>query len=467
MSAFAMPGRSRPLAVVALAALGLAASMTGSAGAAPVRQDPEPEYVPCDPQGDRTMSPRWVEETGEITVETQYDYSCFSGIKPINFVLVVENTMPGEGGSPYDLLRNLKTGLSRFVSVTNYDNGTQGSMTLVGDQYTVRVPLQGGRDGKEALMNAIELISLKPVGNSAGFGQAIRDAIGRLPTNVEDQFENWVIVFDRGAPETTGSNPEPPVTRDEACTLAVAQKVNMIVVGHQDSGFRMVRCATRGYYASTGAKAPDLPELFDRVADRVLRGKQADTSEYVDYIDEDFVEFVNGSGQPRDPDRVLGSEIAWSTKDDKKPPSGLFYRYKLKAHRDTGLLPYIGDVTIDPLILMNWKDSSPSDEVMLPNPHVCIYRRGKESDCDGFRFSLTPTAVPGMETPTPTAPPPTTPPPSPTREPATLTPEQPTPTPEAPTDEPPTLTPVPTEEPLPRVLLPALLKQDNQGPAWP
>jgi len=459
---FVYRGLSR-LAVATVGALlvlvALAASLPTHAEKPVAR--PQQDYAPCGLVARRTIEPRVIAEGDTLNVKVTYDYNCIGGLKRINFILVVETTISAQRLSDRGQLQtNLKEGLKNFVNVTNFNNGSCGGLTLVGDEYTNRVPLRCDRDGKEQLLQQIELISLKPLGSSAGFGGAIRDAVGRLPTNVADAAENWLIIFDRGAPETIPGNPEPPVTRPEACTIARRSKVNVAVVGHEDSQGRMISCATRGFYrGSSGSKAPDLPNLFEGLADAVLRGKQANETEYLDFAYSAYFKYVEGSGKPREPDLQRGNEISWKERAARKPPGGYTIEYQWEAVPDSA--PAITKVSNGGAsIAFVWPDNTFDDWRMDDpenNPEVCIHQKNRRQQCAAFERALTPSPTPLAETPTPTTAPPTNTPVPTTAVPPTLTPEAPTAVPVTNTPPPPSPTPVPG------IYLPALLRTDMLG----
>jgi hypothetical protein len=450
---------------------GLAGSTPpGSVGVVSAQEEPEEQYHPCGVEAKRVIEPRIVEEGGVISVKVHYDYNCISGKKTINFIMLIEATISEQNITDRNGLQlNLKEGLKNFVNKTTFSNGTTGGLTLVGTDHHHRVPLRGGVDGRQDLLDGIESISLKPISSQVGFGAALVDAVGRLPTNVADAAENWVIIFDRGADEVI-NNEEPPVTIADGCKRAVRSKVNVAVVSHQDAPYRFT-CVTRGYARrSSGAKAPDLPQIFDSLADSIVSGKQARETVYQDYAFNDAFAYVEASGRPRDPDDVRGSppyDITWKSKDNTKPPGGFNIDYQWRALTDlTDPVTKIS-VTDFPSILFLWADGS-YDEFTLDdpvnNPEVCVYRKGKmQQDCGNFStYTPTPeaeTPTPEPETPTPTATDvlPTTPP-------TVVVPTNtPVPTTAVPPTVPATYTPVPTPAPLPGLYLPALLRADNLG----
>jgi len=194
--------------VASFAALASAAAPRGSAatGSAPrqATATPIPEGpIPCNPEASRVIEPRVVEVGGEVEVTINYDFTCTGEDRVVNFFLVVENTGL-LGGPRRAALANVKEGLLRFVNAVNYLNGSKGGLTLYAEDYSNRVVLRGGNDGKEALLGAIGRISVEPIGNSAGAGPAIRDATERLPTGAEEsEITNVLFVVDAGAAVTS------------------------------------------------------------------------------------------------------------------------------------------------------------------------------------------------------------------------------------------------------------------------
>lgn len=465
-----MHKRLMRLGISSIAGLIVLAGLAGSTppGSVGVVSAQEEQYHPCGVEARREIEPRIVEEGGVISVKVHYNYNCVSGVKRINFILLVEATISEQNIADRNgLLLSLKDGLKNFVNTTSFTNGTMGGLTLVGEEYTNRVPLRAGREGKDQLLEAIELISLKPIGGAVGFGGALNDAVGRLPTNVEDAAENWVIVFDRGAPEIIAGNPEPPVTIAEACKRATRSKVNVAVVSHQDAPYRF-SCVTRGFARrSSGPRAPDLPKIFEDLADSIVRGKQAKETVYQDYAYNDAFAFVEASGRPRDPDDARGSppyDISWKSKDNTKPPGGFSIDYQWRALTDQ--TDPVTKISVDdfPSILFLWADGTYDDFTLddpVNNPEVCVYRKGKQQqDCGAFvpytptPSGDTPTPEPATPTPTATDVPPTTPPT------AVVPTNTPVPTTAVPPTTPPTNTP---QAPLPGLYLPALLRADNLG----
>ncbi len=437
-----------------IAAVCVLAGLAGSAPLHPARvaASADQQLHPCGVQAKRTIEPRAVEEGGVFNVKVNYDYDCTNKAKRINLILLVETTIDARNIADRNgLLRSLKDGLSSFVHTTDFANGTTGGLTLVGVDYTYRVPLRGDRDGRDALLQAIEGISLKPISGPVGLGAALVDAVGRLPTGVAGAGESWVIIFDRGAPEFV-NNQQPPVTIVDGCNRAVTAGVNIAVVSHEQAPDRFP-CVTRGYARrSSGPSAPDLPTIFGELGKSIVSGPQATETVYRDYVHNDTFSYVDGSGRPRPPDDLRGNppdDISWNNLDSLKPAGGHIIEYQLKTETNVPKPVIKISTTLFPTIKFIWADGNVSDYTLDDpenNPEVCIYRKGKyREDCQALGLPLTPT-------PTPTTPPT----------------DVPTDTPGPITAVPPTATPADTRAAawLPRVFMPALLAQGGFDGPW-
>jgi hypothetical protein len=308
---------SRRLAVMVaamtlLAVFGLVGSASSpapvsaqSATATPIPEGP----IPCDPSANRTIDPRVVEQGGEMEVSIRYTFNCTGEDRRINVFLVIENTSYLRGPRN-QALTNVKEGLLRFVNQVNYLIGSRGGLTLYAENYTNRVTLVGGNEGKQSLLEAIGRISVEPVGNSAGAGAAIRDATGRLPTQAEDPgATNVLFIVDAGAPVTT----QPGITLATACHAAEEAGVHVIVVGLEMAGYRLGGCATSGWARyDPSPDARGFPDIADELAEALVKGQKADTSEILEALSS-AVEMLPGA-QPFEPDNP-------ATRSSRRPSS--------------------------------------------------------------------------------------------------------------------------------------------------
>jgi hypothetical protein len=409
-----------------------------------VTSTPPPEGpIPCDPTASRTINPRVVEAGGEVEVNIRYNFNCTGEDRKINIFLVVENTSY-LGGPRNQALANVRDGLLRFVNQVNYLNGSCGGLTLFAEDYTNRVTLRCGNEGKEALLEAIGRISVEPVGNSAGAGAAIRDATERLPTNVGDSGTNVLLVVDAGAPVVT-----PPLLRiQDACKAAYESKVHVMTVGLENAGYRMGFCATNGWARfDPSPDARGFPAIMDELAEALVKGQQADTSEVLEAL-RSSVTLVPGA-QPFDPDNPYANDFVWSFQGNP-PPSGQTISYKIKLDEEL-IENEIFSPSIESSLSLFYK-SGQFRTLLLPEEEICVYKRGDPSFCAGYP-PATPTPTPTRDSTQPT--------PTDTVEPSV------TPTQDATATDPgPTIVPTVTDTPqgpTTSVYLPATLKQAGFG----
>ncbi|MFQ5459873.1 MAG: hypothetical protein ACE5EL_03675 [Anaerolineae bacterium] len=406
--------------VASFAALAAAAAPRGSAatGSAPrqATATPIPEGpIPCNPEASRVIEPRVVEVGGEAEVTIRYDFTCTGEDRVVNFFLVVENTGL-LGGPRRAALANVKEGLLRFVNAVNYLNGSKGGLTLYAEDYSNRVVLRGGNDGKEALLGAIGRISVEPIGNSAGAGPAIRDATERLPTGAKDsEVTNVLFVVDAGAPVTS----RPLIDLDSACRAAHDAGVHVMVVGLENAGYRMAFCATNGWARwDPSPDARDFAKIADELAEMLVKGKRAGESEVFESL-RSAVSLVPGSSSPKPPDNLFANDYSW-TFPGVLPPGGQEVKYRIKAADNVANEIFSPSLVSE--VTLYYNDQS-TRSLTLDRPEICVHARGDPSFCSGFPPQPTATPSPTLDvTPTATVAATDTPSASPTVDRATNTP---------------------------------------------
>ncbi len=433
------PTSKRLLLVLTIAVLVTGGAIAGSTVLAR-ESNASIQQIPCDPKATRTISPLIVEEGGELTVHVEYTTECTGESPVINFFLLVENTSALRGPRN-QVLNNAKRALQNFVNQVDYSNGSMGGLTLYASTYTNRVTLRGGDDGRDALLQAINLISVQPIGEVAGTTGAIRDCSERLPTG-EEGTNNALFILDSGAQ----LDPNGPTLSDiqSACKAAGTSGIKTYVVGRPTSGNRLcgVDCCTGGFKFSGTEDGSDLPDVFDEFAREIFQGKMAINTEYYDSINSMLFEYVKGSAAPVEPDNLYGSEYSWQF-----PPPGLTPRvieYKVKVVE--GVFNQIAPMSYRSELVLTYQDQT-TMSMPLENPEICVYKKGDPSFCSGAAKTQTaqvPTPTSGAETATPVTPTVTS------TEPPTNTPA---------TQEP-TATLTPTDEPTGyKVYLPSLLNE--------
>jgi hypothetical protein len=432
--------------VVAIGLVGLvsfaAPAAPTSVGAQEPTATPIPEgAIPCDPSASRTISPRVVEAGGEVDVTFRYTFNCTGEDRRINVFLVVENTSYLRGPRS-QALANVKEGLLRFVNQVNYLNGSKGGLTLYAENYSNRVTLVDGPEGKQALLEAIGRISAEPIGNSAGAGPAIRDATGRLPTGEEDpDVTNVLFVVDAGAPVTT----QPGITLATACHAAEEAGVHVMVVGLELARYLMAGCATNGWARyDPSPDANGFPDIADELAEALVKGQKADSAEVLEALSS-AVTMLPGA-QPFEPDNPFANDFSW-TFQGNPPPTGQEVRFRIKitdpeVSNEIFSPSFVSDLTL-------FYNNGTFRILQLPKDDICVYQAGHPEFCDGF--------PPEPETPT------STPTESPTPDGTQATPTATVGTTETPTDTPtddtPSPTPTATDSNVVTIYLPATVKK--------
>jgi len=372
----------------------------------PASPDQNPNPIACNPVLSRVIEPLIVEEGSELSVHVEYNFKCTGEDRKVNFFLVVEGTGALRPGGKLAMLNNVKKALQNFVNQVNYRNGSQGGLTLYADDYSNRVTLRGGEDGREALLGAIGRISPKPVGNAAGAASAVRDTTQRLPTSVEDpDATNVLLIVDAGATLLTAGQKASDLS--DACKSAHQKHVTMILVGLPAADGRMGQygCVSSGWYRGAGASdGSDLPQIFNDIAERLLKGKQANAAEYYDHMNTAF-DYVPGSANPMEPDNFIGTEYSWTF--PPPGPGGQLIEYRVVAKEDQP--EQMTRLSIASRLVLYYLGGG-DDWVDADNPQICIHRVGNPSFCDPYKVTLTPPAptnTPAPDTPTPTESPPT------------------------------------------------------------
>jgi hypothetical protein len=396
------------LGVVFGAAFASASAAPGPRGSGIDRaqQAPQPteapgERIPCNPTYDRTIEPRIVKEGDNLTVRSTYNYECGGGTRKINYFLVIENSQSmRQGAGGREALQNITRGARNFVNQVDYASGSQGGLVLFADVPTFRVPLIGGEEGRKALIEGLEGISIKPIAEASGLGAAIRDATGSLPTGVETDAHNVLIVVDAGAEEVPGST---IVNRPTACNAARQAGVTVVAISFPQAQRRLQSCASSGWFFELNSNlATNAPDIFRNITEGILRGLQMEKVIYSDFLEDGF-DYVVRSGYPRDPDYTVLSEIFWQF-GKTVPPTGQLIEYQLAVEEEVFTAGEPRSVSLWSNLEFGFQQGS-SVPVRMPNPLVCVYKNDP-AECHQFSLTLTPSApvtpsaTPSAQTPT-------------------------------------------------------------------
>jgi len=426
----------------------------------------------CGLTGDRTVSPRVIEERGEVAVEVKYRYQCPTTVRRVHFFLLVENSseLQRSGWEGRRLVEHVREGLRAFVDQFDFAAGSRGGMILYTRTARVASELQD-ESGRQQLINAIENFPANAGNSGAGVGAAINEAMRQLTAApAAGEAMNVLMILQAG-----DSLANPPEDIDAACRAAKDKGATIGLLTLDGVKEPVTTCASEGWTrASPRDDGDDVPDILKQLGAGFARGDQPAKVEYCDNVSQTF-ELVVGSAEPRPPDSEVIGQICW---EDKAPPApdGYTIRYRLRGAPSMSDL--VESTSTEALVRLTFLDSS-STQITVPIPEVCIYRRGQPRFCDTFagRLTQTPLATPQTTATTPV--PPTTM--EPTNTPVATTPPPTEAVTETPVASPPTTeapatatTPATSVPPGWRIYLPALLDKKEigrQGPArqriWP
>lgn len=471
--------RALGAALVALATVLVTASAHDAAQAAPselpqarrLLQAPTPTadpdktyyylggYAPCNLQGKHTVKPPTVQEGKTVTVDVEFTFNCGTEeIKKVDMVLMVENTgslkLNSVNGKQQPL-DNLKLGLSDLARNIDPLNGSRVGLVQYGCDTHPNPPIGVGQDHFDRWRDALQRMSGNLPGGSNP-GTALRESTGQLAALAKpDPFDppGFIVIIDAGGTPCNGAPRPQAADISDACDAAKANKATVALVALRPSQGRLRGCNTPGWYwRSSNDNGTDLPQILGDIKDRIFKGARPNRTAYDVFLNTYLWDYVTGSGIPRDAD-ITFPDLAWEEDLGTRRKATFSYHYELLAREGSAPAPWSSISVPDggipsPLIEFLYNDGS-SDQIVVPDSPLCIYRPNKEAqDCGAFVSQMTATAVAAAATasaPTPTPPTGSVDTPTPSGGPPTDTPIAVPPT-DTPTDVP-TAPPDPTDTP--------------------
>lgn len=411
---------------VVVAALGVGSLAVVSAERA--AQNAVAEDLPCGLTGERVIDPVLVAETGEITVNVRYGYSCPTDTKRVNIFMLIENSreLDRSGWGAREHMSNLREALGLFVDKIDYDTGSKGGMMLYSNRHSTKVELSGGASGKAQLKSAVRSFQVGNGTTANAFGEAIQEASAvMLAEEGSENATNAILFVQSGARVTS-----PSVDIDEACQAAKDAGITIAGIALEGVEEPLASCTSEGWFRTAARdNGEDLLRIIPSLGSGLVSGHQAAFVEYCDGLAQDF-EFVEGSAIPRPPDSSALDTYCWQDMPPA-PTEGYTLTYKIKPKRDTANA--VVATSLDVVIRLTFEDSTWAEEFLDP-PDVCVYKPGEADFCDRFARTLTPPVPTATDVPT-TAPTDVPTEPSPTETPTPGTPTTPEPTDPA-TEEP-------------------------------
>ena len=221
----------------------------------------------------RPVSPDVVAARGVGGLRATTDFTCTAPARQINLVLVVGTGMPGATSAQRSALAsNVKQGLAALVNHFDIANGSQVGLIISHDEYTARIPLRGGPDGFQALVEAIGRISMVREPSVNALGPALAHAGQMLAAaNPGPGVGSEILVVYANAPLTIPGNPGPPMTPLEGCRAAQSRGATVTAIEIGGSTGQIVSCTgTAGHFASSDPEGQDLPERFEAAASQIF-----------------------------------------------------------------------------------------------------------------------------------------------------------------------------------------------------
>ncbi|MEO8084496.1 MAG: vWA domain-containing protein [Ardenticatenales bacterium] len=411
-------------------------------------------YAPCNLRGTHTVTPPTVEEGKNVTIHVEFSFNCGTEeIKKVDMVLMVENTgslkLNNVSGKQQPL-ENLKLGLSNLARNIDPLNGSRVGLVQYGCDTHTNPPIGDSQEHYDRWRDAIQKMSGNLNGGSNP-GTALRASSGQIASlSKPDPYDppSFIVIIDAGGVPCNGAPRPQAADIADACDAAKSNQATVVLVALRPSQGRLRGCNTPGwYFRSSNDNGTDLPQILNDIKDRIFKGARPNRTAYDVFLNTYLWEYMAGTGIPRDAD-ITFPDIAWEEDLGTRRKATFSYQYELRAREGSAPAPWSSISVPDggipsPLIEFLYNDGT-SDQIVIPESPLCIYRPNKEAqDCGAFVSQMTATAVAAAQTasaPTPTPPPTAV---------ETSTPGGPT---ETPTDVPPMETPTDTPTEVPTVM---------------
>ena len=357
-------------------------------------QDP-----PCGFTHSKTANPIMVEVGQDTEIKVKFNYDCGRETTKANVMMTACKAVPPGFNRGVTLAENMRAGMNVLVDKIPFNQGSQAGMVVFDAMAFVRAPLTNNPADRQRLLNEIKTFRIGG-DTCSSVNDAIFEAYKQLPTQIENT-NNFIVLFDSGAPPNT------------ACDASRATNVGVeiAVIQMPVAGGRWCPCSTMGCFTAADDVGSNLPELFEAVTDRIVRGTQINRVEVPEDLDTQLSEMVANSWSKapfqQPPPAFLG--YAWEYASNPHPPQGweLTYRVKIK---DDGAIAPAKDVFYEQggSFLLDTAGGG-IERVVMDRPKLCIARPGQlQADCASWALTQTPAAtatqvVTGTDTPTPIA----------------------------------------------------------------
>lgn len=366
-------------------------------------------YAPCNLKGNHSITPQTVEEGKNVTVKVNYEFSCGTeAIKQVDIVFMIENTgmlKLNSVNGQREPLHNLKLALGDLVRNIDPLNGSRFGMVKYGCDNHTDPPIGAGLDHFDRFRSAVQAMN----GNLAGGsnpGTALREASGQIASLSKPDPTNppsFIIIVDAGGQPCNSAPPPQAAAIGDACDAAKSNRATVVLIALQPSGGRLRGCNTPGwYFRSSNENGTDLPGILEEIKERIFTGSRPYRTAYTLYPDTYNWQYEFGTGRPTEPN-VVFPDLAWEEDLGNRKSASFNYEYQLKAKEASAPKAWasiaIKDGGIPSPQIQFLYNNGTSDQIVVPETPLCIFRPGKEAaDCGLFLNQVAATAEAGTVT---------------------------------------------------------------------
>lgn len=354
---------------------------------APVGADApsRPGQAPCSPSASRVLEPRTIAEEGRLSVSVEYRFDCQGAERPVHLVFLQNGEIGGDGvGVDVEINRNYATALGAFVDTIGKRTGSRGGYSVFGQGFVREVPFQPLSQWPDDVA-----AWLSPSVDTSGLLPAMHDAASQLRSNAAPDADRVVVIV-LTSQQPIGSA-EDQAAACRAIRDANARVALLSIEAMRGSGGLGDLTCIDWFLRSTDGRAADLPQVFDQLAEAATERPRVTSIEIADSLNDAF-RYVEGSGEPREPDTRFGGELAWVFDD---PPDEGTAAYRVRGA--TGWADVRLPLSRSAKATFVYSDGSVF-EAALPNPPICIHARNDTSYCEGgagASVAFLPTALSG------------------------------------------------------------------------
>lgn len=336
---------------------------------------------------------------GTVRLALHWRWNYTTAAPPPRDILVIVDPTTASAGDAEAKVRmaNLRDALARFAGTVGWESGGRfGTISAAGPPVTIS-PMAGGEAAHAAWRDALGVLASAPARDIVGAYKLAATALDGPPP-AKGQMQPVVLVVDAGGALCQGATPPDPGLVD-VCPLLAERGALVVTVSLSSTGARSSWCRTSGWFFRSGSTlGGDLSAILDEIAARITRddGPPARVSTDV-FVDTHLWEVVKAEPEAD----ALFPDVSWQRDVNRQTSGEMSVAVTVRAR--AGVTPgehaiNVADGSGPRAVLLGYDGFERSRP--LPNPTVCVYRPGRQSeDCGAV-----PTSAP-LPSPVTSAPP--------------------------------------------------------------